>query len=444
MPEPSLDAYATRRRLLAIRWIFPLQDRPPTVLPAHELVFGRSADSDVLLEGDKVSRKHAAIRREGTSCLIRDLDSRNGLFVDGARVAETALELGSLIRIGEWLGHVAEIDSDQAGLREDFHEVVPGHWAGPILWPALLSIRPAASTKVPILIEGRTGTGKEGVAKAVHAWSGRSGEFVAVNCAAIPDNLAEGEFFGYRKGAFTGAEKAHDGYFRAAHKGTLFLDEIADLPAALQPKLLRALEQGEVMPIGESKPVPVDVRVVAAVQAPLGEAVKKERFRPDLYARLDGVSVRLPPLCERVDEIPFLVNRLMERHLENRTTPRLETTLVEALCRYAWPYNVRELDRVVQQIVALHADKEVLSRGDLPEKLRVNLSADDSADNSAYRPSPETLLATLKKEGCNVRRAAQRLGLSRQQMYRLLESIPDFDLEDFRRTLGNRHERNDK
>jgi transcriptional regulator of acetoin/glycerol metabolism len=162
-----------------------------------------------------------------------------------------------------------------------------------------------------------------------------------------------------------------------------------------------------------------------------------ERFRPDLYARLDGVSVRLPPLSERIDEIPFLVNRLMERHLDDRPKPRLETSLVEALCRYAWPYNVRELDRVVQQIVALHADKEVLSRGDLPEKLRVNLSAEDSADNSTYRPSPETLLATLKKEGCNVRRAAQRLGLSRQQMYRLLESIPNFDLGSFRTSVEN-------
>jgi transcriptional regulator with PAS, ATPase and Fis domain len=203
----------------------------------------------------------------------------------------------------------------------------------------------------------------------------------------------------------------------------------------LQPKLLRALEQGEVMPIGESKPVPVDVRVVAAVQAPLGDAVKKERFRSDLYARLDGISVRLPPLCERVDEIPFLVNRLMERHLDNRTTPRLETTLVEALCLYGWPYNIRELDRVVQQMVALHTHKDVLSRGDLPEKIRVNLSAEDSPDNSTYRPSPETLLATLMKEGCNVRRAAQRLGLSRQQMYRLLDSISGFDLEAFRNSV---------
>ena len=435
MTEPSIDAHATRRRLLAIRWIFPLQDKQPTFLPAHELVLGRSADSDVRLEGDKVSRRHVTIRREGTDYLIRDLDSRNGLFVDGTRVAKIELELGSLIRIGEWLGHVVEIDSEQAGVREEFHEVVPGHWAGPILWPALLPIRQAALSKVPILIEGQTGTGKEGVAKAIHTWSGRSGEFVAVNCAAIPENLAEGEFFGYRKGAFTGAEKAHDGYFRAAHKGTLFLDEVADLPAALQPKLLRALEQGEVMPIGESKPVPIDVRVVAAVQAPLAEAVKKERFRSDLYARLDGVSVRLPPLCERIDEIPFLVNRLMERHLDDRPKPRLETTLVEALCRYPWPYNIRELDRVVQQVVALHADKHVLSRGDLPEKLRSELAAEDPTGTSTYKPSPETILAALKKEGCNVRRAANRLGISRQQMYRLLESIPNFDMEEFRKSV---------
>jgi hypothetical protein len=437
MPEPSIDAYATRRRLLAIRWIFPLQDKQPTILPAHELVLGRSADSDVLLEGDKVSRKHAAIRREGTGYLIRDLDSRNGLFVDGTRVAEIALDLGSLIRIGEWLGHVVEIDSDQAGVREEFHEVVPGHWAGPILWPALLSIRQAAPTKVPILVEGQTGTGKEGVAKAVHAWSGRSGEFVAVNCAAIPENLAEAELFGYRKGAFTGADKAHDGYFRAAHKGTLFLDEVADLPATLQPKLLRALEQGEVTPIGQSVSEPVDVRLVAAVQSPLGDAVQEQRFRPDLYARLDGVSVRLPPLCERVDEIPFLVARLMERHLDNRPKPRLETTLVEALCRYAWPYNVRELDRVVQQMLALHAHKDVLSRGDLPEKIRSELAAADPAGTSTYKPSHEAILAALEKDGCNVRRAARRLGLSRQQMYRLLKSIPDFDIEDFRKSVEN-------
>jgi transcriptional regulator with PAS, ATPase and Fis domain len=282
-------------------------------------------------------------------------------------------------------------------------------------------------------VEGQTGTGKEGVARAIHDWSGRAGNFIAVNCSAIPENLAEAEFFGYRRGAFTGADKAHDGYFRAAHKGTLFLDEVADLPASLQPKLLRALEQGEVMPIGESQPSTIDVRLIAAVQGPLAKAVQKEKFRADLYARLDGVSVRLPPLCERIDELPFLVDRLLDRHLEGQPKPKLETSLVEAMCRYRWPYNIRELDRVIQQMVALHANQETLSRADLPEKLRSE--AADSAESEAYRPSKDALLTALKKERGNVNRAAQRLGLNRQRMYRLLEAIPGFDLDGFRKSV---------
>jgi transcriptional regulator of aromatic amino acid metabolism len=437
MPGPRTDACATGRRLLAIRWIFPVQDQQPILLSFRELVLGRSADSDVCLEGDQVSRKHASIRREGMVFLIRDLDSRNGLFVDGTRVAETALAIGSLIRVGEWIGQVVEIDSEQVDA-QGFHEVVPGYWAGPTLWPTLLPLRQAALAKVPILIEGETGTGKEGVAHAVHAWSGRPGKFVAVNCAAIAENLAEGEIFGYRKGAFTGAEKAHDGYLRAADKGTLFLDEVADLPAALQPKLLRALEQGEVTPIGQSVPVPVDVRLVAAVQRPLDEAVEERRFRPDLYARLDGVSLRLPPLRERVDEIPFLASRLVALHVGQGPKPRLETPLVEALCRYGWPYNIRELDRVVQQLVALHAQKGVLSRSDLPEKIRSELAAAETTATTVFKPSTEAILAALTDEGGNIRRAADRLMLSRQQLYRLLEAIPDFDIESFRKTLDER------
>jgi transcriptional regulator of acetoin/glycerol metabolism len=433
MPGPRTDAHAKGRRLLAIRWIFPIEDRQPTLLSAQEVVIGRSTGSDVVLDGDQVSRRHAAIRRQGIVHLIHDLDSRNGLFINGARIAEAALAIGTLIRVGEWLGMVVEVDADST--HDGFHEVVPGYWAGPSLWPVLLPLQHAAPTKVPILIEGETGSGKEGVANAVHAWSGRAGKLVAVNCAAIPENLAEGELFGYRKGAFTGADKAHDGYLRAADKGTLFLDEIADLPAALQPKLLRALEQGEITPIGQAAPVSVDVRLVAAVQRPLAQAVKEQRFRPDLYARLDGVTVRLPPLRERVDEIPLLVVRLIEHHLNGRPAPKLETPLVEALCRYGWPYNIRELDRIVQHLVALHAHKGVLSRSDLPEKVRAELAASESAGAAPYKPSADAIRAALKEEAGNVRRAADRLGLSRQQLYRQLESIPEFDMESFRKSL---------
>lgn len=431
MPGPRTAAHATGRRLPAIRWIFPIGDKQPTLLSAQEITLGRSSGSDVVLEGEQVSRKHAAIRREGIVYLIRDLESRNGLYVDGVRVAETALAVGNLIRIGEWLGLVVEIDRDQGS--HGFEEVVPRYWAGPTLWPVLRPLQRAAQGKVPILVQGETGTGKEGVAQAVHAWSGRPGKFVAVNCAAIPENLAEGEIFGYRKGAFTGADRHHDGYLRAADKGTLFLDEVADLPAALQPKLLRALEQGEITPIGQATPVSIDIRLVAAVQKPLAQAVKEQRFRPDLYARLDGLTIRLPPLRERIDEIPFLVARRMEDHLGDRAKPMLETPLVESLCRYSWPYNVRELDRVVQRLVALHGHKGVLSRSDLSDEIRAELAASEPAEAVPFKPSVEAIRAALKEEGGNVKRAAHRLQISRQQLYRLVDSIPEFDMGSFRK-----------
>jgi transcriptional regulator with PAS, ATPase and Fis domain len=356
--------------------------------------------------------------------------------VDGARVNEGTLGLGGLLRLGEWLGILVEIPAERAERPDGFREVVPGYWAGPTLWPVLEPLQAAAVTQVPVLIVGETGTGKEGVARSVHAWSARTGRLVAVNCAAIPENLAEGELFGYRRGAFTGAERAHDGVVRAAHKGTLFLDEVADLPQSLQPKLLRALEQREVTPIGEATPVSVDVRMVAAMQQPLSQAVEEKRFRPDLYARLDGLTVKLPPLRERLDEVPFLFCQFLKHHLGGRAMPVVETPLIEALCRYAWPFNVRELDRVVQQLVALHGFDRTLSRSMLPEKILAGLATDTSS--AAPRPTPEAALEALTQEGGNVRKAADRLLLSRQQLYRLLEGIPDFDLESFRKDLAAR------
>jgi transcriptional regulator with PAS, ATPase and Fis domain len=343
-----------------------------------------------------------------------------------------------LIRIGEWLGLVVQTEAGAPDVADAFHEVVPGYWAGRILWPMLQPLQGAALTKVPIVVEGETGSGKEGVAKAIHLWSKRKGKLVAVNCAAIPENLAEGELFGYRKGAFTGADRPHDGYLRAADGGTLFLDEVADLPLSLQPKLLRALEQGQTTPLGQSESISVDIRLVAAIQKPLTEAVREARFRPDLYARLDGVCLRLPPLRERVDEIPFLFSRLLQTHLGSRSQPKIETPLVEALCRYDWPYNVRELDRVVQQLVALFGSEGTLRRAHLPAKILAGLRASDASASSVPRPSPEFALSVLTEEGGNVRRTADRLLISRQQLYRLFESIPDFDLEAFRKELQDR------
>jgi transcriptional regulator with PAS, ATPase and Fis domain len=420
---------------MAIRWLFPHLEGRLTVLSDATSVIGRSPECDIVLESDQVSRRHAEIRREGLVFLIRDLGSRNGIHVDGTRALEGVLQIGGLVRIAEWLGLVIETEAGQTEEPQAFQEVIPGYWAGPTLWARLQPLRAAALTKVPIVVEGETGTGKEGVTKAVHLWSQRRGRLVAVNCAAIPENLAEGELFGYRKGAFTGADRAHEGYLRAADGGTLFLDEVADLPPSLQPKLLRAIEQSETTPIGHSDPIAIDLRLVAAIQRPLADAVRDMHFRPDLYARLDGVTVRLPPLRERIDEIPFLFSRLLKSHLGNRPMPTIETPLIEALCRYEWPYNVRELDRVVQQLVALAGSEPTLTRAHLPEKILAGLKASDPSASTVPKPSTELVLSVLGEEGGNIRRTADRLLISRQQLYRLLEAIPSFDLEAFRQGL---------
>ena len=193
-----------------------------------------------------------------------------------------------------------------------FQELTKGYWAGPALLAALAPARLVAATDLSLIIQGPTGVGKEGAAQAIHAWSRREGPFVAVNCATL-ETLAEAQLFGYRKGAFTGADHSSPGFLRAAEGGTLFLDEIADLSMPVQAKLLRAVEQREVVPLGESKAVSINVRLLTATQSPLSEAVEETRFRADLLARLEGLTVPIPPLRERAEEVPFLFAKLVEQ-----------------------------------------------------------------------------------------------------------------------------------
>ena len=239
--------------------------------------------------------------------VIADLNSMNGTYVDGRRVSRAPIDEGSVIRIGDWVGVVLRLAGEQDGAV--FQEIIPGYFGGPRTLAAVEPLRKAAGSDLPVIIEGETGTGKEGIARATHLWSGRKGPFIAVNCAALPEALAEGELFGYRKGAFTSADRANPGYFQTANGGTLFLDEVSDLSSAIQPKLLRVLEQGEVTPLGEAKPIPIDVRVVVATQKPLMALVAEVRFRADLMARLDGLRIKLLPLRSRVEEVPNLFRR---------------------------------------------------------------------------------------------------------------------------------------
>jgi transcriptional regulator with PAS, ATPase and Fis domain len=323
-----------------------------------------------------------------------------------------------------------------------FLEIAPGLWGGAALEEALAPLRRAAASDLPIVLEGETGTGKEVVTRALHRWSGRPGPLVAVNCAALPEGLAEGELFGYRRGAFTGADRASAGFFRGADGGTLLLDEVSDLPLPLQGKLLRVLEEREVQPLGEIRPVPIDVRVVVAGQQPLIEAVRAGRFRADLLARLDGLSVRLPPLRARREDVLPLFSRLLEEMGQGRA-PSMESDFAESLCMHDWPFNVRELVLLAKRLLTLHGSEVTLRAQHLPDRMAGSPGASPAAPGTAAAaparapagPSDPVelpaLVVALRASGGNVARAAAMLGISRQRAYRLMEGQA-VDLEALR------------
>jgi transcriptional regulator with AAA-type ATPase domain len=427
-------------RELWLVWRFPRTGQPPVALHwdgEEELVVGRDAGCSVHLDGHDVSRRHAALRksRSGTGTMIADLGSHNGVRVNGRAVAEAHLGVGDVVRLGGWVGVVTAAPGE-------VEEITPGFWGGEALRAALAPLRLAATTDLPIVLEGETGTGKEVVAGALHRWSARAGPFVGVNCAALPETLAEGELFGYRRGAFTGADRASPGFFRSAEGGTLLLDEVPDLPLALQAKLLRVLEQREVQPIGEMRPVPIDVRVVVAGQQPLAESVRAGRFRADLLARLDGLTVRLLPLRQRREDVIPLFSHLLQS-IGRGHAPAFESDLAERLCLHDWPFNVRELVLLVRRLLALHQPGTALRAHHLPERIREDgqtsaparpVPAPGALGGGAPAPEPvqlPALIVALRTSGGNVARAAAILGITRQRAYRLMEGQA-VDLEALR------------
>jgi transcriptional regulator of acetoin/glycerol metabolism len=431
----------------ALLWLFPRATAP---VPLHgdrkrELTIGRDETSSVCLTGNDVSRRHAILHIDPESGVrIADLGSRNGVRLNGRPVTEAPIGVGDVVRLGGWVGVVAA----SAGA---FVEIAPGLWGGAVLQAALAPLRTAAASDLPIVLEGETGTGKELASRALHRWSGRSGPLSAVNCAALPEGLAEGELFGYRRGAFTGADRASAGFFRGAQGGTLLLDEVSDLPLGLQAKLLRVLEEREVQPLGEIHPVPIDVRVVVAGQQPLIEAVRAGRFRADLLARLDGLAVRLPPLRRRREDVLPLFSRLLEEIGQGRV-PAMESDFAERLCLHDWPFNVRELVLLAKRLVTLHGSDVTLRAQHLPERIAgtaggagglgtSSLSEPPPRSSGADRPAPggppepvelPALVVALRASGGNVARAAAMLGISRQRAYRLMEGQA-VDLEALRK-----------
>ena len=282
----------------------------------------------------------------------------------------------------------------------------------------------AADSWAPVLVTGESGTGKELVARAIHRHSRRASRpFVAVNCGALAETLLESELFGHVKGSFTGATTDHKGVFEQAHGGTVFLDEIGDTTAALQVKLLRVLQEAEVRPVGGSRTVPVDARVVAATNVDLEKAVAEHRFRHDLYYRLSVIVIRLPPLRERRADIPLLITQFLRASSARRgRTVTITDGAVEALTAYDWPGNVRELENTIERLVVFSRGE--IEMGDLPPAI----TAAPPIEERLFEGLPTLdelerryMLHVLESVGGNRSRAAEALGVDRRTLYRMAE-----------------------
>lgn len=292
-----------------------------------------------------------------------------------------------------------------------------------------------AQSDTSVLLEGESGTGKELLAKAIHFHSSRArAPFVTINCGAIPEQLLESELFGHRRGSFTGAVSDKRGKFEAADRGTIFLDEIGELPMLLQVKILRVLQEREVDKVGETRPIKVDVRVIAATNRDLEKMVADGTFRDDLYYRLAVVSIRVPPLRERADDIPFLVDHFLNKHAERlaRQRPTVERDVYSAFNLYAWPGNIRELENVIERALVLDKDG-VLGLDDLPDRLRTreprvaNLRMELPDEGISLEDvERELILASLHKHNWNQTRAAAFLNITRST---LLYRMEKFGLE---------------
>jgi len=366
-----------------------------------------------------MSSRHVVMSREsGGGWVLRDEGSKNGTFVNGHPAGEALLCDGDLIEAGSTMFLFR--DRVRRTLREPPDlDVAAGGAAHPALVTlsfelarAMASLARLAPAGVSIVLGGESGTGKELTARAVHDLSGRTGQFVALNCGALPETLVEGELFGVRRGAYSGAAEDRAGLVRAAHRGTLFLDEIAELPPGSQVKLLRVLQEGEVTPLGATQPVPVDVRVVAASHRSLSEMVERGAFRADLYARLAGAHVALPPLRQRREDIGFLVAVLLRRLLGTTAEAvRFEREAARALFVYPWPHNIRELEQALRAAVALASGLRI-APVHLPEVVRGRPAAE--GDQRAR----DQLVRLLAEHGGNISAVARAMGKARVQIRR--------------------------
>jgi transcriptional regulator with GAF, ATPase, and Fis domain len=390
-------------------------------LPVGELVIGRGSQCDLVIDHAVFSRRHAVVRRSA-QLTVQDLGSVNGTRVGAAELRggePVALRLGDSFHIGPFT--FVAISRARGELRS-----VSGRdtlvVADPTPEGAPSIVREVAASGVSVLVLGETGVGKEVLADTIHGFSRRPGALVRVNCAALAESLFESELFGYEKGAFTGAAAAKVGLLESADRGTLFLDEVGELPPAIQAKLLRVVEMGEVTRVGAVRPVRIDVRFVAATNRDLAAEVEAGRFRRDLFFRLDGVSFAIPPLRERRDAI----GRLAAGFVAGRA--RIGAEVLARLEAHDWPGNVRELRAVIERAVlfARGGDLEVqhLTFGKPAAAAPERQVAPPGGEpwTAEEREDRERVIRALEQSAGNQTRAAAALGISRSTLINKLRA----------------------
>lgn len=417
---------------------------PPVILLTRErLLIGREPPCDVLLPLTAVSRTHAEILSRDSGFELRDLQSRNGVLVNGRRVAAAVLEDLDEIRIGDAIFKFVERSAHEYARYRIDGTLLPGTSrlargssalvGGYQIDRVVADLERIAPSTLNVTLLGPTGTGKEVVASELHRLSRRSGALVALNCAAIPGNLLESELFGFKRGAFSGADRDKPGLIRAAHGGTLLLDEIGDMPPEAQAKLLRVIQSKEVTPLGATQPERVDVRFVCATHRDLRRLQHEGRFRADLYARLNDFELRLPPLHARKEDIFALVRAFQMRYGGTHLFPTVP--FMVALLHHDWPHNVRELEAAIKRAIALSPGRE-LDVTVLPDAVReavldygrqatpsTQFMARVSTEMpvpAATAPSEAELRSLLQTHHGNVAAVGRELGKARMQIHRWL------------------------
>lgn len=411
-----------------------------------------SGNFDLILTDDKIPRQTglellaALIKHKATTPLMLMTAFAN---VDGA---VQALKLGAVdyltkpLNLDELHHKILRIQSNRAVEQENRHlkERIKSYEAPDIIGnsPQIRQLREllgriAAETDAPVMIFGESGTGKELVARTLHNQSLRAEQpFVAVNCSAFQESLLESELFGHCKGAFTGAFRDKQGIFKQADKGTLFLDEIGDMSLTMQPKLLRALQEQTIQPVGCSQTETVDVRIICASNRNLEEMVSQGTFREDLFYRLNVVEVVLPPLRERTEDIPLLIQHLIQKHASDKTC-YFHPETIQTLQQYAWPGNIRELENLIRLFLATIGHKKILP-DDLPEKMKIRIASQNKLTHQSsiniadYKQALqqsidafETLYFAhhLKQHGYNISQTASAVGISRAALHQKIKKL---------------------